>query len=410
MDSEALRKKRQEDIEAKRRRLEEMRKSRQDVASAAPAHSTRSTSAPAPAPAAPEPEPIKSEVDAKLETEALVNALLAEPVKQEAVSSGSASSSTNSREEALKEKIAKFSTVKSFNVVDILPCKKEMYEKGTQMEEEDLLFLKGLGEQVHDLAGETGPIGQADAGDQTPDATPVKGMPSPSPAKLFFSPAKQQQNIPDLEAELAFLQRARTQLSEQERAKITSGAGFQRFLRTASLYVERALELAGEHDVIRDFSVDDKGAGGDLDEHCAFAVGTAGSSSGATSTFEEEHLVGRPVMDLQWSHLVPELFLAAYGAKTATATSGQSKASASSRSAGTVEEEAPGIVCVWSRDLHSRPEYRFTASSPVLAAVFHSQEQHLVLGGCYSGQILLWDMKTNKALPVQRSSMAGKLS
>ena len=32
----------------------------------------------------------------------------------------------------------------------------------------------------------------------------------------------------------------------------------------------------------------------------------------------------------------------------------------------------------------------------------------MVLGGCYSGQILLWDMKGNKTLPVQRSSMSGK--
>jgi dynein intermediate chain len=118
-------------------------------------------------------------------------------------------------------------------------------------------------------------------------------------------------------------------------------------------------------------------------------------------------------MDLQWSHLVPELFLAAYGAKaaqTSSGTSGAHKAGGSSGGrAGTSEEDTPGMVCVWSKDLHSRPEYRFCASSPVLAAVFHSHEQSLVLGGCYSGQILLWDMKLNKALPVQRSSMSGKI-
>jgi hypothetical protein len=34
----------------------------------------------------------------------------------------------------------------------------------------------------------------------------------------------------------------------------------------------------------------------------------------------------------------------------------------------------------------ARPEFRFSASSPVLCARFHTQDPHLVLGGCYSGQ------------------------
>jgi WD40 repeat protein len=38
---------------------------------------------------------------------------------------------------------------------------------------------------------------------------------------------------------------------------------------------------------------------------------------------------------------------------------------------------------------------------------FHPQDPHLLFGGCYNGQILLWDMRM-KSLPVQRSSMSGR--
>ncbi len=64
-------------------------------------------------------------------------------------------------------------------------------------------------------------------------------------------------------------------------------------------------------------------------------------------------------------------------------------------------------VCVWSKELQKRPEFKFASASPVLVALFHNIEAHLVLGGCYNGQILLWDMKA-KSLPVQRSSMSGR--
>lgn len=408
MDSEAIRKKRQDDIEAKRRRLEEMRKSRQESAAAPPA-----VVQPTPAPA---PPPAKTEADVKQETEELVKSLLTVPVKAEAPVVAPEDPSL-SREKLLQEKLRSFSTVKSFNVIDILPSSSVKYEKACQTEEEDTLFLKPVAQETE---VSTAYDQEASSDDELPSATPLKTMKSPSPSKGLFSNSKHQQMSTaclsaDMEIEAAFVEKAKLKLPEEDRAKITAGSAFQNFLRTTSLYVERALALTEEHDVIRDFSVDEKGTAGDLDEHAAFILPAQGaSSSGVSSTFEGEHLAGRPVMDLQWSHLVPELFLAAYGAKAATqasSTSGAHKTSSSSSAggrAGTSEEDTPGMVCVWSKDLHSRPEYRFSASSPVLAAVFHSHEQSLVLGGCYSGQILLWDMKLNKALPVQRSSMSGK--
>jgi dynein intermediate chain len=66
--------------------------------------------------------------------------------------------------------------------------------------------------------------------------------------------------------------------------------------------------------------------------------------------------------------------------------------------------DAEGMLAVWSVHLE-RPEYIFTAASSVLTAHFHKFDSHLVIGGTYSGQILLWDLRS-KAMPVQWTSLA----
>ena len=52
----------------------------------------------------------------------------------------------------------------------------------------------------------------------------------------------------------------------------------------------------------------------------------------------------------------------------------------------------------------SRPEHVFTCGSPVLSAKFHPTEPTLVIGACYSGQLVIWDVR-NGRLPVQRSNL-----
>ena len=410
MDSEAIRKKRQDDIEAKRKRLEEMRRSRQESAAAAPAAPV------APAAASVAVPPPKTEKENKAETEELVNSLLTSlPVSKVETPPDV---SVKSREELLQEKLKSFSTVKSFNIIDIIPASIVKYEKSTQTEEEDRLFLVDPSEQNVDESGYQTDDAEVEADAEmkttTPGTTPAKGFKSPTPGKTLFSNSKQQQVQPhiqitsEMETEASFHEKAKIKLLPEECTRIISNKKFEKFLQTSSLYVERAMALTEEHDVIRDFMVDDSNTAED-GEHSAFILPPPGSSSSitnATGCYEEDQLVGRPVMALQWSHLLPGLFLAAYGSKTTTSST--TKAS-SAKSSGMTEEDAPGMVCVWDRDMHARPEFRLTASSPVLTAVFHSHEKNLVLGGCYSGQILLWDTRLNKTLPVQRSSMSGTL-
>ncbi len=58
--------------------------------------------------------------------------------------------------------------------------------------------------------------------------------------------------------------------------------------------------------------------------------------------------------------------------------------------------------------LSDAPEFVFTASSPVLTARFHPDDPHLIIGGCYSGQIVLWDTRVATHRPTMRSSITGK--
>lgn len=65
---------------------------------------------------------------------------------------------------------------------------------------------------------------------------------------------------------------------------------------------------------------------------------------------------------------------------------------------------ADGLAIVWNLTMPSRPEHIFTCGSPVLQAKFHPTEPTLVIGACYSGQLVIWDVR-NGRLPVQRSNL-----
>ena len=227
--------------------------------------------------------------------------------------------------------------------------------------------------------------------------------------------------------------------SPEEYQKVVNDKKFSDFLRIKSLFVERALDQTDSCDIIKDYTSKMK------------VLHKTSKTFNVLMPYEENSLRGRPVMSLQWSPLIPELFLATYGAKVPTSANNKNAlnltnpavgkrlwpalAASPSPSPCTIrlttralsvclsvcvcaamsmqrEDDSLGLVCVWSKDLHARPEKVFTAPSPVLTALFYSSDtvadqQQLVIGGCYSGQILLWDMM-EKSTPKQRSSMSGQ--
>ena len=61
---------------------------------------------------------------------------------------------------------------------------------------------------------------------------------------------------------------------------------------------------------------------------------------------------------------------------------------------------------IWNFHLHDRPEYVFHAQSDVLTARFSPFHPNLIVGGAYSGQVLLWDTRA-KSASVQRTALTG---
>lgn len=56
--------------------------------------------------------------------------------------------------------------------------------------------------------------------------------------------------------------------------------------------------------------------------------------------------------------------------------------------------------------MHDRPEYMFHAQSDILTAKFSPFHPNLIIGGAYSGQVLLWDTRA-KSAPVQKTPLTG---
>uniref|UniRef100_A0A673H1D3 Cytoplasmic dynein 1 intermediate chain 2-like n=1 Tax=Sinocyclocheilus rhinocerous TaxID=307959 RepID=A0A673H1D3_9TELE len=74
-------------------------------------------------------------------------------------------------------------------------------------------------------------------------------------------------------------------------------------------------------------------------------------------------------------------------------------------------EDAPhepdGVALVWNMKYKkTTPEYVFHCQSAVMSAAFAQFHPNLVVGGTYSGQIVLWDNRSNKRTPVQRTPLS----
>lgn len=76
----------------------------------------------------------------------------------------------------------------------------------------------------------------------------------------------------------------------------------------------------------------------------------------------------------------------------------------------TAPHEPDGLLQIWNHHLHSRPEYVFHSTSDILAAKFSPFHPNLIVGGTYSGQVLLWDTRSSRAgggAPVQKTPLTG---
>ncbi|ORX73751.1 WD40 repeat-like protein [Linderina pennispora] len=144
-------------------------------------------------------------------------------------------------------------------------------------------------------------------------------------------------------------------LTEEQRAGILQSTEFAGFVDTMSRVMERALDE-------------------DYDVMLAIA-------------FSDDRVSrGRSVMDVAWSGRFTELVAAAYNRNPMA------------------PNEPDGVVAIWNTHLKERPEFVFHAPSDVLKVTFSDFNPNIIVGGAYSGQILLWDTRA-RSQPVLKTPL-----
>ena len=197
-------------------------------------------------------------------------------------------------------------------------------------------------------------------------------------------------------------------MREGEAEQLLKRSDFLDFFSRSSMLMERALaeRQRNRYDFTVDYADDsdaDDGSGR-LDVPLIHRL----------SFDDPNRSLSRPVSAMDWNPKHPELMLAAYAATddddalsmaASTAAFAPLAASASASSL----SSAPGCVLLWNLHLTSRPEYCFTADSSVLCCAFHPTQATLIIGSTASGQLLLWDTRA-KSSAVNRTSLAASHS
>ncbi|KAG9300617.1 hypothetical protein G9A89_005217 [Geosiphon pyriformis] len=183
------------------------------------------------------------------------------------------------------------------------------------------------------------------------------------------------QRLRDLEAKKK--EELAKDLNDKEREKIIHSSEFVEFIDYSTKIVERALNE--DYDILTDYTVSPDVDGGDEEIHTRVKT--------VCTFYDEKWSQKRSVTDVNWSHKYPELCVASYN-KNPMAMN-----------------EPDGVVLVWNSHLLERPEFVFHSQSDVLTTTFSHFHQNLIIGGTYSGQIVLWDTRA-KSLPVSKTPLS----
>ena len=199
---------------------------------------------------------------------------------------------------------------------------------------------------------------------------------------------------------------------------------FGTFLTTASKKVERLLGNAEwTQSLLVDAVVDNAAADGSESAETGADRQAAGLVTGRQVYEAGKWTASRDVTDVSWSTHSRDVFLAAYNApsvpygsgsgassnpvKTRTATATSASSFLTPRSG---ELQADGLVLIWSCSMPQRPEHVLTCASPVMAVRQSQQQPAMVLGGCASGQVVVWDVRAGGRYPVQTSAFTALAS
>ncbi|KAJ2974403.1 hypothetical protein NUW58_g8670 [Xylaria curta] len=177
-------------------------------------------------------------------------------------------------------------------------------------------------------------------------------------------------------------------LNAEELAAVTASDEFVDFVERSTKVIERALDMGNEYDILTDYSLQAH----DIEDEDEQAGNTGGKGRRRVKEivqfYDERWSKKRMVSSIDFSPKYPELVLASY-TKNPSAP-----------------HDPDGIVQVWNQHLHDRHEFLFHAQSDILTAKFSPFHPNLIIGGTYSGQVLLWDTRA-KTAPVQKTPLTG---
>jgi hypothetical protein len=202
-------------------------------------------------------------------------------------------------------------------------------------------------------------------------------------------------------------------LTSEEVMKTVSSKPFSSFINTASKKVERVLGAP----ILSDLLIDYVGATDGGAKSSAEAKDTNSKYVQSQQTYEcAKWTENRDVTDIDWSPLHRELILTTYHMPSGRAggpARGETAVSAisahdtlsSSVTPRSSELQSDGLALIWSLAMPHRPEHIFTCGSPVTSGRFHPTDPTLIIGGCESGQLVVWDIRSGR-LPVQKSALS----
>ncbi|KAL0268607.1 UNVERIFIED_CONTAM: hypothetical protein PYX00_010474 [Menopon gallinae] len=170
------------------------------------------------------------------------------------------------------------------------------------------------------------------------------------------------------------------ELSEEEKQMIMLTEDFQRFIDRSGRIIERA--LAESSDIYTDYTGLLENEDGSDDKSSLRVVKNRWFS-------DDRWTRNRCVTSIDWSPQYPELLVASYHNNEDT------------------PNDPDGVCLVWNMKFKkTTPEYIFHCQSAVTVATFASFQPNLILGGTYSGQIVLWDNRVQKRTPIQRTPLS----
>jgi dynein intermediate chain len=175
-------------------------------------------------------------------------------------------------------------------------------------------------------------------------------------------------------------------LTAEELKAVTQSEDFMDFIDRSTKVIEKALDQ--EYDILTDYTLQVHDIDDDDEQHGNTGGKGRRKVKEVAQFYDERWSKKRMISSIDFSPKFSELFLASY-TKNPTAP-----------------HDPDGIVQVWNLHLHDRPEFVFHAQSDILTAKFSPFHPNLIIGGAYSGQVLLWDTRA-RAAPVQKTPLTG---